>query len=79
MLGDPHSGSKIWKAPDREICKPGENRGKVMAHWDLQPTAACHDRGEIAATFGPACGAADVQPDSFDPRATGRMEFSAKD
>jgi hypothetical protein len=44
MTGDPHSGSKVWKAPDREIGKPGENRGKVIAHRDLQPTAAFHDR-----------------------------------
>jgi hypothetical protein len=44
MPGDPHSGSKVWKAPDREIGKPGENRGKVIAHRDLQPTAALYDR-----------------------------------
>ena len=44
MPGDPHSGSKVWKAPDREIGEPGENRGKVIAHQDLQPTAAFHDR-----------------------------------
>ena len=28
----------------REIGKPGENRGKVIAHRDLRPTAAFHDR-----------------------------------
>jgi len=28
MPADPHSGSKVWKAPDREIGKPGENREK---------------------------------------------------
>jgi hypothetical protein len=28
MPGGPHSGSKIWEAPDREIAKPGENRGE---------------------------------------------------
>src|SRR6266576_3763464 len=44
MPGNPHSGSKVWKAPDREISEPGENRGKVIAHRDLQPTAAFHDR-----------------------------------
>jgi hypothetical protein len=44
MVGDPRSGSKVWKAPDREIGKPGENRGKVIAHRDLHPTAAFHDR-----------------------------------
>ena len=30
MLRDPQSGSKVWEAPDREIGKPGENRGKVV-------------------------------------------------
>jgi hypothetical protein len=34
MPGDPPSGSKVWKAPDREIGKPGENRGKVIVHRD---------------------------------------------
>src|SRR5271169_787620 len=29
MLGSPHSGSKVWKAPDREIGKPRENREQV--------------------------------------------------
>jgi len=27
MLGDPRGGSKVWEALDREIGKPGENRG----------------------------------------------------
>jgi hypothetical protein len=44
MQGDPHSGSKVWKAPNREIGEPGENRGKAIAHRDVQPTAAFHDR-----------------------------------
>jgi hypothetical protein len=44
MPGDPHGGSKVWKAADREIGKPGENRGKVIAHRDLEPAAAFHDR-----------------------------------
>ena len=44
MPGDPHSGSKGWKAPDREIGKPRENRGKIIAHWQFQPAAAFHDR-----------------------------------
>jgi hypothetical protein len=29
MPGNPQSGSKVWKAPDREIGKPEENRGKI--------------------------------------------------
>jgi len=35
MPGDPHSGSKVWKAPDREIGKPGENRGQIVAQWEF--------------------------------------------
>jgi hypothetical protein len=61
MPGDPHSGSKVWKAPDREIGKPGENRGKVIAHRDLQPTAAFHDR-ENRCNLRSRFWAADVQP-----------------
>ena len=44
MPGDPYRGSKVWKAPSWEIGKPGENPGKVIVHWDLQPTAVFHDR-----------------------------------
>jgi hypothetical protein len=41
MPGDPRSGRKVEEAPNREIGKPGENRGKVIAHRDSQPSAAC--------------------------------------
>jgi hypothetical protein len=61
MPGAPHSGSKVWKAPDREIGKSGENRGKVIAHPDLQPTAAFHDR-ENRRNLRSRLWAADVQP-----------------
>src|ERR1035437_2473628 len=44
MLGDPRSGSKVWEALDREIAKPGENSGQIVAHWELQPAAAFQDR-----------------------------------
>ena|SRR5208282_3778069 len=44
MLGSPQGGSKVWKVPDREIDKPGENRREVIAHRDLQPAAAFHHR-----------------------------------
>ncbi len=44
MPGDPHSGSKVRKAPNREIGKSGENRRKVVAHWDFQPAAAFYYR-----------------------------------
>ena len=37
MPGDPHSGSKVWEAPDRQIGKSGKNRGKVVAHRNFQP------------------------------------------
>jgi hypothetical protein len=61
MPGDPHSGSKVWKAPDREIGEPGENRGKVIAHRDFQPAAAFHDR-ENRCNLLSRLRAADVQP-----------------
>ncbi len=46
MPGDPRSGSKVGEAPDREIGKPGKNRGKVVAHRNFKPAAAFHDRDE---------------------------------
>src|ERR1035441_8457089 len=49
------------EAPDREIGKPGENRGKVIAHRDLQPTAAFHYR-ENRCNLRSRLWAADVQP-----------------
>jgi hypothetical protein len=61
MPGDPHSGGKVWKAPDREIGKPGENRGKVIAHRNLQPPAAFHDR-ENCRNLRSRLRASDVQP-----------------
>ncbi len=75
MPSDPHSRSNVWKAPDREIGKPGENRGKVSAHRDFQATATFNDR-ENCRTFNPACGLPMCNR-FFRPRATGRMEFSA--
>jgi hypothetical protein len=44
MPGEPHSGSKVCEALDREIGKPGENRRKIVAHRYFQPAAAFHDR-----------------------------------
>jgi len=44
MLGDPRSGSEIWEALDREIGKPGKNRGQIVAHRKFQPAAAFDDR-----------------------------------
>jgi hypothetical protein len=44
MLGDPRSGSEVWEALDREIGKPGENRGQIVPHREFQPAAAFHDR-----------------------------------
>ena len=61
MLGDPRGGSKAWEAPDWEIGKPGENRGEVIAHRDLQPSAAFHDR-ENRRNLRSRLWAPDVQP-----------------
>lgn len=44
MLGDPGSGSKVRETLDREIGKPWENRGQIVAHWELQPATALHQR-----------------------------------
>jgi hypothetical protein len=44
MPGGPRGGSEIWEALDREIGKPGENRGQIVAYWEFQPAAAFHDR-----------------------------------
>ena len=41
--------------------QPGENPGKVIAHRDLQPTAAFHDR-ENRRNLRSRLWAADVQP-----------------
>src|ERR1039458_5881049 len=40
MLGDPRSRSKVWGAVDREIAKPGENPGQIVARWEFQSAAA---------------------------------------
>jgi len=61
MPGDARSGSKVWEAPDREIGKPGENHGQVVAHWEFQPAAAFHDR-ENRRNLGSRQWAADVYP-----------------
>jgi len=61
MLGDPRSGSKVWKAPDREIGKPGENRRQIVAHPKFQPATAFHDR-EKRRNLRSRLWAADVQP-----------------
>jgi len=52
MPGDPHSGRKIWEAPDREIGKPGENR-QIVAHSDFT-LLQLSTTERVAATFGPA-------------------------
>ena len=46
MSGGPLSGSEIWEAPDREIAKPGENRGEIIAHRKFQPAPAAFLDGE---------------------------------
>jgi len=61
MLGGPRNGSKVWKAPDREIGKPGENRGQIVAHWEFQPAAAFHD-GENRRNLRSRPWTADVDP-----------------
>lgn len=76
MQGNPHRGSKVWKTPDRKIGKAGENRGKIVARRDLQPTAAFHDR-ENRRNLRSRLWAA-MCNQFFRPRAIGRMGFSAR-
>jgi hypothetical protein len=61
MPSGPHSGGKVWEAPDREIGKSGENRRKVVARRDLQPAAAFNHR-ENRRNLRSRLWAADVQP-----------------
>src|SRR5258708_2816947 len=61
MLGDPRSGSKVWEALDREIGKPGENRGQIVAYWEFQSAAAFHAR-EYRGNLGSRLGAAYAYP-----------------
>jgi len=42
--GAPHSGSKVWEAPDRTISESGKYRRQVVANGDSHPSAAFHDR-----------------------------------
>jgi hypothetical protein len=76
MQGDPRSGSKVWKALDREIGKPEENSGQIFAHrsFNLRQLSTIE---RIAATLGPAC-ELPMWIQFFRPRATGRIEFSAR-
>lgn len=76
MLGDPGNGGKVWKAPDPEIGKPGENRRKVIAAGTFK-LRQLSTTGRIAATLGSACGLP-MCIQLFRPSATGRIDFSAK-
>jgi hypothetical protein len=61
MPGGPQSGGEIWEALHREIAKPRENRGQIVAHGDFQPTTAPHDR-ENRCNLRSRLWTADVQP-----------------
>src|SRR5258708_902386 len=76
MPGDPHSGSEIWEAPDREIGKPGETAEKYSrtGSFNLRQLSTTE---RIAATFGSASGLP-MCIQFLRPRATGRIEFSAR-
>jgi hypothetical protein len=76
MLRDPRSRSKDWKALDRVIGEPGRSADKYSrtGSFNLRQLSTTE---RIAATFGPACGLP-MCNQFFRPRATGRMEFSAR-
>jgi len=75
MSGNPHSGSKVWKPPDREISEPGEIRGKVIPHRDFQPAPAFHDWKNRCNLRSCQWTAECIQ--FFRPSAIERMEFAA--
>jgi YD repeat-containing protein len=74
MPGDPRSGSKVWKAADQEIGKPGENRGKVVVHRNFQPAAAFPDR-ENRCNVRSCQGTVDVQP-IFSTKSDGNHTYT---
>ena len=76
MLGDPRSGRKVWKELDCDIGNAGKDRGQIVAHRELQRQQVSTTE-RVAATFGPACGLP-IWIQFFRPRATGRIEFSAR-
>lgn len=43
MSGDPHSGSKVWEAPDREIGKPL----RCGAAAEIEPVRFCRFFSEL--------------------------------
>jgi|SRR5271165_373729 len=61
MLADPCSRSKVWEALDREIRKPGENRGQIVG-------AGSFNRRQLSTTerirrnLGPRLWTADMYP-----------------
>jgi len=74
--GGPRSGSKVREALDGKIGKPRENRSQIVAHWEFQPAAAFHDRENRRHLRSRLSTAMCIQ--FFQPRATGRIEFSAR-
>src|ERR1022692_4073559 len=61
MLGNPRCRSKVWEALDRAISESGKGRSQIIAHWELQPSTAFHNR-ENRRDLRPRLWAADVQP-----------------
>ena len=66
----------MWEALDREIGKSGEDRGQIVAHSEFQ-LRQLSTTERIAATLCPSR-ALPMWIQFFRPRATGRMEFSAR-
>ncbi len=61
MLSSPGRRSKVWEALDRNIGKPGQNRGQIVAHWDVDASAGFDDR-EDGGDFGSGLLTSDVDP-----------------
>jgi len=72
----PRSRSKFWKALDREVSEAWKHRGQIIPHRKFnRRQLSTTDR--IAAIFGPTSGLP-TWIQFLRPRATGRIEFSAR-
>ncbi len=76
MLRSPSSGSELWKALDREIGEPWQDRRQIVPHGKLHSAAAFY-YGEDGCDLRSGLWAAHVNP-VLRPTATGRIEFSAR-
>ena len=76
VLDCPGCGREFCEPLNRDVSKAGQNGGQVFADRNLQPTAGFND-GQDGRHFWPGL-LAPTWIQFFRPRATGRIEFSAR-